>query len=58
MVGLYCRDYLLNDPPSFLTGLSLVLYRNFLAKAVYMHGARIFLVVGSYSARKILVGRS
>ena len=25
MVGLYCRDYLFNDPPPFLTGLSLVL---------------------------------
>ena len=41
MVGLYCRDYLLNDPPPFLTGLSLVLGSH-LAKAVYMHGALRF----------------
>ena len=50
IVGNYCRDYPLNDQPPFLFGLSLVLIKIFLAKAVYM-------VIGSsyLSAKKILV---
>ena len=50
IVGNYCRDYPLNDQPPFLSGLSVVLIKIFLAKAVYM-------VIGSsyLSAKKILV---
>ena len=29
MVGLYCRDYSLNDPPLFLSGLFLLLKSSF-----------------------------
>ena len=36
MVGLYCRDQPLNDPPLFLYVFSLVLAKIFLAKAIYL----------------------
>ena len=50
MVGFYCRDYPLNGPPPFLSGLSLVQVRIFLlAKTVTwcwdLNRTRIFLLL-------------
>ena len=58
MVGLSCRDQPLNDPPLFLSFFTQ--YQD-LPSEGSLHGARIFLVLGSsyLSVRKILVlGRS
>ena len=54
IVGLYCLDKPLNDPPPLLSGFIAPSTRIFLAKAVYV------VLESSYlSARKILVlGRS